>query len=91
MIKWYDLKVDGIPDYCGDYLIRHMNDSWPEYTIGSISELDFFNDKGEVIKGVTHWAKISPPDAVNALPYRIEKGAQDIAFNAGIDAVLRID
>lgn len=91
MIKWYDLKVDGIPDYCGDYLIRYINDYCPEYVIASISEVEFFDDQGEAIKGVTHWAKISSPDAVKVLPYRIEKDAQDIAFNAGIDAVLRIE
>lgn len=59
-MNWINIKEDGIPDWCGDYLVHHIQDSWPVIEVASISDTQFFNAKGEFLNA-THWAHIEYP------------------------------
>ena len=67
-MKWFSIKEDGIPDWCGDYLVHYIDEGWPEIKVASISDTLFFNDDGNFLD-VTHWAKIEYPKLSDDIPH----------------------
>lgn len=67
-MKWFSIKEDGIPDWCGDYLVHYIDEGWPEIKVVSISDTQFFDESGKFLD-VTHWAKIEYPKMSDDIPH----------------------
>lgn len=68
-MKWFSIKNDGIPDWCGEYLVRHIKDGWPVYLVARIENEHFFDEVDEMTNlHVTHWAKIEPVPLDDEIP-----------------------
>lgn len=61
-MNWKNIETEGIPDWTGEYLVRHIKDSWPLYLVARIENEHFFDEMDEIAKlDVPHWAVIEPP------------------------------
>lgn len=68
-MKWFSIKNDGIPDWTGEYLVRHIKDGWPLYLVARIDDEHFYDEVDEMTKlHVTHWAKIDPVPVDDEIP-----------------------